>query len=125
MRKASRAVVSKAVVRAQNESRRCRALLLPPGQRPAQLLLQRERGASKARRSRCGSGPCPALLAAGCPRWLCESWGRGEKFGERPRSWEEVINGGACDCRYLVTPGLVLETPLILQCFSFLNLAFD
>lgn len=115
MRKASRAVVSKAVVRAQNESRRCRALL------PccSQLLLQRERGASKARRSRCGSGPCPAVLAAGCPRWLCESWGRGEKFGERPRSCEEVIDGGACDCRYLVTPGLVLETPPILLCFSF------
>lgn len=79
IRKTAHAVVSKSVVRAQNESRCFRALLLPPGQCPAQVLLQWEHGAFEAPeiplwlRPRL---PCPGR--AGCvlpigPGWLCKA----------------------------------------------------
>lgn len=43
-----------------------------------------------------------------------------------PRNRVELINGGGLRLQVcFVTVELILEAPLILLCFSFLNLAFD
>lgn len=133
--KTAHAVVSKSVVRAQNESRGFRALLPPPGQCPAQVLLQWEHGAFKAPESPLWlrpRGPCPGRAgcgAAACCRFAQGGCARAEAEARNSESGHEVVRrllmAARVTCRYLVTPELILETPLILLYFSFLNLAFD
>lgn len=81
------------------------------------------------------SAVAPAEGAVPRPCWLrsCRSaqggCARAEAEARNSESSHQIVRrllmAARVTCRYLVTPELVLETPLILLCFSFLNLAFD
>lgn len=117
-----------------SESRCCNLRLLPTGQYLVQVLFKREQGAFRPWRAGGRGDGAVAVPALEPPRVADLPGVAVQELSLRleirgvimsPRNCVEIINGGLRLQVCFVTVELILEAPLILLCFSFLNLAFD